>query len=721
MYGKRLIICFAALLLVATGCRPASKTERRPAGKLAAAAANCNVLLLTLDTTRADRLGCYGWQKAVTPVLDALAQRGTRFEQTFCQVPITLPSHTVLLTGLYPPETGVHVNGRERLGETVPTLAEAFQQHGYQTAAFIAAGVLHEAYGLSRGFGVYDHEFGHNQAGQPRPQRPANEVCDRALAWLQAQRGSRFMCWVHLFDPHTPYEAPPEFVRRTSDPYDAEVAFMDSQIGRLVEWLRSEQLLAKTLIIAVGDHGEALGDHGYDSHALLLYDGIMHVPFLVSLPGRLPESHVATGVVRCVDLVPTVLDLMGWPAPTEVSGESLLADLSGQEQPQRASYGETDYGYESYGWSKLRSLTDARWKYIRAPRPELYDRLADPQERRNQAAEHPDVVLRMERALARFEAGMSQHGAAEAEINSRTSAALRSLGYVAPSSPPATQAAQLKDPKDMVSIAVNYRRARDLLGAGLAAEAIELMEPGAERSPESTCIIETLGRAYAMVRRLEEAQRCLSEALSRESQNADTHYALAGVLALRGRFPASAAECRQALELEETHEKARQLLVSVKEALARQQAEIAACRTALETRPDDVELCVRLSNLLIDAGNVEQARQQLRDGLARQPEHPALANNLAWLLATCWRADLRDGREAVRLARIACGNISTTDPSKLDTLAVACAEAGEFAEAVETARRAAQLARAAGNVQAAERIERRAALFERGQAYHELP
>ena len=362
------MLALAGLSLTVGGCQRADDVSDERPGSVPGRAVGCNVLLITMDTTRADRLGCYGWKRAWTPALDALARRGVRFEKAFAQVPITLPSHTVLLTGTYPPENGVRDNGRDALGSELPTLAEIFRQHGYRTGAFVAAAVLDSRYGLSRGFEVYNDTMAQIKTSPRRSQIPADLVCDRALAWLQQVEAEPFLCWVHFFDPHTPHQPPREYRVKTGDDYDGEIAFMDANVGRIVAWLTSKRLLSRTLIVAVADHGESLGEHGYKWHSLLVYDSIMRVPLLFSLPGRLPENTTCRGTARIVDIMPTVLELMGWPVSPEVTGASLVAALDGQTGPTRISYGETDYPYNSFGWSKLRCLVDGRWKYIRGPR-----------------------------------------------------------------------------------------------------------------------------------------------------------------------------------------------------------------------------------------------------------------------------------------------------------------------------------------------------------------
>jgi len=253
-----------------------------------------NVLFITLDTTRADHLGCYGSVDATTPNLDAVAEHGTRFEQAFSAVPLTLPSHATMMTGLYPPEHGVRVNGMHRLGDGIPTLAEVFKQHKYQTAAFVAAFVLDKRFGLTRGFDVYDDykvpETKNAYENNMYKYRRGDVVVDSALAWMKTNSAKPFFCWVHFYDPHRPY-----YYKK--DPYNKSITFMDRQVGRLLKSLREQKLMSRTVIVLVADHGEGLGEHNEDEHGLLLQPAVMRVPLIVSQVGRLPEGKVVDAPV----------------------------------------------------------------------------------------------------------------------------------------------------------------------------------------------------------------------------------------------------------------------------------------------------------------------------------------------------------------------------------------------------------------------------------------
>ena len=287
------------------------------------------MLLVSIDTLRADRLGSYGYAAAETPRLDALAARGLRFAQATTVIPLTLPAHSSLMTGTFPAHHGVRDNGGFYLAEEQVTLAEVLSERGYRTGGFIAAFVLDGRWGIGQGFGRYFDDFdldGYEQAaGMDAIQRPGSTVVDQALEWLDADRDQKFFAWVHLYDPHTPYEAPEpyrvRFPRTASGAYDAEIAVADTQLGRLLDKLQVDGRLDETLVVVLSDHGEMLGEHGEHTHGFFIYDAAVHIPLIIAGPGV--PARVVPNQVRIVDVMPTVLDLLGEPAPPAVQGVSL--------------------------------------------------------------------------------------------------------------------------------------------------------------------------------------------------------------------------------------------------------------------------------------------------------------------------------------------------------------------------------------------------------------
>ena len=405
-----------------------------------------NVVVISVDTLRRDHLSPYG-ATFETAAASRLAREGVVFERAVSQVPLTLPSHTSIFTGLYPPHHTVRDNGGFVVGQDSTTLAERFLAAGYKTAAFVSAYVLHSSWGIGQGHETYDDFF--DYAGlENRPltdvERPAGPVVDAALAWLRQPRRDKrpFYLWVHLYDPHRPYEAPAEYARKAPTPYAGEVMYADAQVNRLLDALDALGVRGNTLVVYLSDHGESLGDHGEPTHGIFLYGATLDVPFIIAPPssGRLGSPAVALagrrvrGLARLVDVTPTVLDLAGLPVPSGLDGVSLLpmvaheaaaANSSPAADPADAlagpvSYAETYYPRFHYNWSELIAVETARWKYVRAPRPELYDLRKDPKELHDVTAEHPEVAATLARHLDSMDSRQGQQRADAGQDRSRS-------------------------------------------------------------------------------------------------------------------------------------------------------------------------------------------------------------------------------------------------------------------------------------------------------------
>ncbi|MGD8452474.1 MAG: sulfatase-like hydrolase/transferase [Phycisphaerae bacterium] len=714
-----LLILFLAVAPLFCGCNRSTPPNTPEA--LKGSLAGYNILLLTLDTTRADHLGFAGWERAVTPALDDLAHRGVHFTNAFTQVPITLPSHGTMLTGCYPAEIGLRDNGPDSLAPGLRTLAQILRDQGYRTAAFLASFVLDSRFGLDRGFEVYEDDMV-SIASSPRGEEiSADLVVDRGLAWLTRVKDQRFMGWLHFYDPHTPYTPPTAYLEKAAgDGYDGEIAFVDAQISRVMEWLSANGLREKTLIIAVGDHGESLGEHRYLWHSLLAYDAMMRVPLIVSLPGRIPEGQVRADTVRLIDLMPTVLELIGQPIPAEVSGESFLPALVGRTLAPRSSYGESDYGFHNFGWSKLRCLVDGNWKYIRAPQIELYDLATDRGELNNIAADHPEIVEDMEAALAALEAAMRQREGASVVMDAEGLARLQSLGYVG-GAPAPVETSNLKNPRDMADIDHDFRMAEYHIVNNEGAEAISLLEPAVKRSPESFVLVLGLGKAYRLAGRLVDSQAMLLRAVSMHPESAEANIELAITLGTRGRLAQAAAACQRGMALDEKYPDAKELLTRLATYAQQRHGEMEKCRQQLAADPNSAEAALRLGTLLLTAGDTQAALDVLRPAVAGRPNNRDLARTLAWVLATAWDAELRDGAEALRLARLSCDTAGEPEIESQVALAAAQAETGDYPAATQTAIRAAERAAAADKEALAATIRGYLVYYQAGRPYRELP
>jgi len=473
-----------------------------------------NVLLITLDTTRADRLGCYGYERARTPNLDGLASAGVRFENVYCQVPLTTPSHCSILTGTYPLYHQVHNNGSYALPSELTTLAEVLKGQGFQTAAFVGSFTVDSRFGLGQGFDVYDDKLAEGEAFKPlNAERKAERVYAAFRSWLDRSEEKPFFCWVHFFDPHMPYDPPaPYSIDFADSPYDGEIAYMDHYIGQITAALREKNLLQRTLIVLAGDHGEAFGEKGESGHGVFLYDGTLKVPLIFSAEGRLPKSAVITPRVRLIDIAPSILDMLGIPPPGEVQGTSLLPYVSGREKRSLGSYVETYFPRENYGWSELVGLIEGDWKYIKAPKPELYNLKTDPEEKINALSQESSQAHALRNRLEETIANSSSRlASAKRELTSEEQEKLRSLGYATRTE--GTPEGPLPDPKDMVEELRMSQNAESLETEGNIAEAAKVYAQILERNPQSPVNYVNLALAQAKMNQFDEAIRTLQRGL----------------------------------------------------------------------------------------------------------------------------------------------------------------------------------------------------------------
>ncbi len=410
-----------------------------------------NVLIVTLDTTRADVLTLYGRDTVETPALDRLSREGVVFEQATSPVPLTLPAHASLFTGLFPPHHGVRDNVDSPLGDAHTTLADVLRENGLRTAAFVSSAVVDSRRGLAQGFDTYSD--GQNGNRNPRLRRPANVVVDEAARWIAGQQTSPFFAWVHLYDAHAPYSLPEPYRTMYEDaPYLGAIAFMDAQLQRLLTLLDERQLTARTLVVVVADHGESLGDHGEDGHGIFVYQSTIHVPLIIRAPGLRPRR--VPDVVRLVDVMPSVLSILELQQQAKGDGVSLVPLMTGQiAHLDLDAYSESLYP-SRFGWATLRALRAGRFKVVTAPRPELYDLEKDPAEARNIYDERTDLGVLMSTALDRMArlstADAVDRAAPASELIDRVTA----LGYVSPMRPlrqgPFNE--PLNDPKDCIGV-----------------------------------------------------------------------------------------------------------------------------------------------------------------------------------------------------------------------------------------------------------------------------
>jgi arylsulfatase A-like enzyme/uncharacterized protein HemY len=472
-----------------------------------------NVLLITLDTTRADRIGAYGCAQVKTPVIDGFAERGLRFERCVAQTPLTLPSHTSIMTGTYPTFHGVRDNGGFIVPPQLETMAEVFHGAGYHTAAFVAAYVLDSRWGLNQGFDYYFDQFDLSKfetLSLGNIQRRADEVIDEVLPWLERNKSDKFFTWVHLYDPHSPYEPPPPYDQEYPDrPYLGEIAYADSQIGRLWNFLEQNGLADSTFVVFAGDHGESLGQHQEAAHGFFVYQEAVHVPLIIATPFPRLQGKVSARLTDLADIMPTVLNMCGLPVPDEVQGRSLDRQFFHPDKtPRGMTYSETYYPRFHFGWSELRSVQNDRYQLIIAPDMELYDLREDPQELHDLAAEKPDVLRTLRSQADDLIARYSQNALQTdvRRVDEETREKLAALGYLG-SFTDASQLAgkKLANPKDKIGIFNELSKARELGMSGEPEQGIAILNRIIAQDPDVIDAYFSLGNIYFRERRYQEA------------------------------------------------------------------------------------------------------------------------------------------------------------------------------------------------------------------------
>jgi arylsulfatase A-like enzyme/Flp pilus assembly protein TadD len=472
-----------------------------------------NILLISIDTLRADRLDCLPSSSSITPNLDAWIADSLCFDNVLAHVPVTLPSHTSMFSARYPTDHGVRDNGTFRVDPSLPTLPTVLSDAGYRTGAFVGAFVLDARFGLNRGFDVYDDFYGEKRAFASfvELERRAEEVVTPAEEWI-GNSETPWYAWVHLFDPHAPYEAPEPFRKvAPNDPYDAEVAYVDDVLGSFLQRLRSAGKLEKTLVVVVGDHGESLGDHGERTHGTFAYNTTLRVPWFIWAAEGL-HAQVFRPTVRHIDLMPTLLDFVGLEPPQGIEGRTLRPYLTGESYGPPLSYFEALNVHLTRDWAPLRGVVQDGYKYIRLPIPELYDLEQDPEERHNIASEKPEIARDLDQAL---QALVPEGDTFDANLlDLETVERLQALGYVtAPVTTRKSEYTDADDPKNLIEVSNAYDEASDLFAQGQTDQALAILDELIEKQPRSSQAYQKLAYALHQTGRLAEAIGALERAL----------------------------------------------------------------------------------------------------------------------------------------------------------------------------------------------------------------
>ena len=644
---RRLILIMTAL----TALHAAAQAPPKPAP---------NVVLITIDTLRADHLGCYGYKQIKTPNIDGLAADGVRFERAFAVVPVTLPSHSSMLTGTYPMLSGMHDFSGNKLSPLQHTLASVLKQAGYQTGAVIGAAVLDSRFGLNQGFDFYyDHfEFSRlDEANLDEMERPGNVVADVALNWLAKNPQKKFFLWMHLYDPHFPYHPPEPYSRDyATQPYDGEIAFADEQVGRLLRFLKEKGIYQNTVIVLCGDHGESLGEHGEKTHGFFIYNATMHVPLIIrlpeQLPGHLPEKTTARTLadpVSLVDIMPTVLEAIGLQVPSQVQGRSLLREIrpdpsapDAQANRERTLYGETFLPRIHFNWSELRASENTKYHFIDAPRPELYDLAKDPGEVNNLFAEKKAVAEEMRSKLV----GMIRDYSAGKELAEKTGLdpalmeRLKSLGYAGfsgggdPStSDPAGSSRSLPDPKDRIA---SYELISDAIADsqhGRYQESIERLKSVMKTEPNSVPAHYLQGLNFYHLKMFSEAVDELQKTVQLSPDYALAFFNLGMAQAHAGQIDAAIATLQRTLQLDASNfEAAYNLGVAF---IQKRQLDpaVEALRQSITINPELARGHRALGETLLYQGKLDEAVTELRRAVELAPQESIMHESLAKALA----------------------------------------------------------------------------------------
>jgi choline-sulfatase len=648
MFLTRRLLCLVCLLASAVGVAAAPQPPKAPPP---------NVILITLDTTRADRMGFLGSKRGLTPNLDALARQSVVFTHAYSQVPLTTASHATILTGTYPQFHQVNDFGVP-LAEDLPYAPYIFRGNGYRTAAFVGSLVLdpeaRSAPGFERGFDTYDAGFHRRHQGEDRYQaieRRGGEVIGHTLEWLTTHYEGPFFIWVHLYDAHDPYDPPePYKTKYAAAPYDGEIAYEDAAVGKLLSWLRLRGLYDGALIAVMADHGEALGEHGETTHGIFLYDETIRVPLLFKLPRERSAGKRIESRAGLVDVLPTMLEAVGISIPHDVQGESLLSMLkpamlkpatlkpapagqvgtatgkSPEASPDRPAYAESDYPHRTFGWSSLRALRMGKYLFIEAPHKELYDQSADPRAEHNLSTTSVAVTNTLAGQLDAFrqKTGTTKEApkvSADPDLQER----LNALGYVASDSS-ASAALGIKDtgadPKDKVEVVNLLHRAEMFKEDMHFAEAVPLLEQVIALEPNLPITYLQLGTALTSLKEYEKAVPVLRKAVEMRPDLTVPRYQLGSALFETGDFASAAVQFETAVARSPNWPEAHLSLATAYARAGRLTDAIPEYTKVIELRPNHYSAHLLLGRALALSGNPAAAVPNLVKAVELQPKSP---------------------------------------------------------------------------------------------------
>ena len=596
-----------------------------------------NLILITADTLRADKLSCYGNDSIDTPHIDRLAASGVLFENAATVTPLTLPAHSSIFTGTYPAYHGVRDNGGYYLGHEQTTLAEVLKENGWATGAFVGAFVLDSRWGLDQGFDRYFDDFDFSQFKElslSSVERRGDAVLEAALEWMSSVRGRPFFSWIHFFDPHTPYDPPEPYRTRYEESlYDGEVAFVDDLVGRLMSWVHRAGLHEETVVVFVGDHGEGLGQHGESEHGFFVYDSTMRIPFILSSPYYDLEPRRVAAQVSAIDLMPTLLDLLDLSQPSSLQGQSLRALAEGEEtDPGLLAYSESYYPRNHYGWSELRSLRDGELHFISAPEPELYDVRADPLEKENLAQQRAGTVRRLQRRLEEIVAESSASGVEPQEpvgVDPETQERLAALGYLGGVKVNVDPSRALADPKTKIELHNLIQSAERLSWEGKLPEAFDNVSRALAADRDILKAHFLQGRLFQRMRQPTHAAASFREALARDPLYKAAAFQLAMTYLQLGRTEEAATGFRRVLEIDPRDNKSYYLLAKILIGREDCTRALALLDRAIASTSDTAPFHNLKAECYIELGELNKAEDAISTALEMNAELPRAHHYLA--------------------------------------------------------------------------------------------
>jgi len=601
-----------------------------------------NILLVSIDTLRADHVGAYGYNDISTPNIDRLASEGVLFEKAYTPCPITLPAHTSLMTGTYPVFHGVRNNGIAHAGDSLTTIAEVLDERGYDTCAVIGAIVLDSSYGLDQGFDEYDDAIPYSTDGLNAlfyPERKAEEVTQQSFAFLNRKKSkSPFFLWVHYFDPHNIYRPPEPFAGQYPDnPYDGEIAYVDSEIGSLIEMLKITGYYEDTIIVLTSDHGEGLKEHDEYTHGLLVYDSTLHVPLIISNPRLIKSPMAIKDPVSLIDVMPTLLDILNIDrkeAACAVQGISLVPLMSGKsEKPREMIYFETLLPYFDYDWAGLCGIRTGNWKFIQAPGIELYDTETDTNEMNNLYEENKDVADKLRKSLellvSRHAAEVKDNGKARIDPEDRMK--LSELGYASGAQHEKIEGNPFEgtDPKQKTHIVSRLSRANELFKLGNYSGSMKLLQEAYQEDPHNPNVLSNLGSLNADMGRLSESARYYETLLERKPGDTTVRNSLGMIYTRQGMYKKAAETFEKTLEIDPEHVDAMFNLAIIYNNRGDYGKAEAGLKRVVELQPNFVNAYNNLGSLYADQGKYLMGIECYRQALSIKPDFAKAHYNCA--------------------------------------------------------------------------------------------